>query len=262
MLLPLTRFIVILVIVNRLGFSQVKANFMVEQSTITQGMSIPVTLTLIASEPMAINLGENRTGAIQFVVRGPDNLVKSVSVPLPTGSGIRLHGSFQLEANRTYEQSMLLEASSFAEPGIYDITVNIKQDGNPIFTFSNGNQVQVTVNPYSAANLRNSCSELEDKLSNASDAGRKIVLSNALATIHNPIALPFLVDSIDHVRGFDYQLIRGIEHISSPDAVAAISKMLHSANEETATAARSSLIRLSQNGQDAQIHAQALQAPY
>jgi hypothetical protein len=235
---------------------EVRVSAILELPTITQGVPAVISLRFQVENNTKINLGEDRTQGIQFEVRGPSSENKLITIPLPEG-GFRSLGSFQLDPHYPYEQMLVLAPSNFSQPGSYEIYVHIQKSGNSQFKFDEGYPLTLSVISRDEEALRGSCSQLAAKLGETSSAARRIELSRALASINDPVVLPFLAASLDHGWGVDYQLINGLEKVGNSDAVAALAQALKSDKPDISTGARAALTRLGRNAQDEQIRTQA-----
>jgi hypothetical protein len=242
-------------------FSQeVKVSATLELPAITQGVPAVVTLRFQTENSTKIDLGEDRTQGIQFEIRGPstETSLITITTPLPPGGGLRSFGSFQLDPKYPYEQMMVLAPNYFNLPGSYEIYVHIKKNGNPQFLFDQGNPLRLSVTPRDEETLRESCNQLAVKLKETPSAARRIELAHALASIHDPFALPFLVASVDRDWGVDSELIEGIEKIGNSDAVVALAQALKNNKPDISNGARAALVRISHNSHDQQIRNQAV----
>jgi len=238
------------------AFSQVvKVTPDFELGAISQGTPVVITVRFFADTTVRVDLGENRTQAIEFEVVNPSAEHRLIVLPLP--QGLTRLGEFELNPRVPYEQMMILAASYFQQPGTYQVFVHIKNNEKLQFHFEQGNPLTLLVSSRDETLLRESCSILASKMRETSMAGRRMVLADALANVADPVALPYLVDSLDHGWGVDFQLIRGIEKIGTSDAVTALAKASHSDTEEIAASARSALMRLSHNSTEITIRNQA-----
>ena len=247
----------IILLVPSVFSQEVKVSAILELPAITQGVPAVVTLHFQTENITKIDLGENRTQGIQFEIRGPVSEDKLVTVPLPPG-GLRSLSPFQLDPKYPYEQMIVLAPTNFSQPGSYEIYVRIQKNGNPQFLFDQGNPLRLSVAPRDEETLRESCNQLVVKLRETPSAARRIELARALASINDPIALPFLVSSLDHGWGVDSAIIRGIEKVGNSDAVAALAQALNNNNNpDISVGARAALTRISRNSHDEQIRNQA-----
>jgi hypothetical protein len=240
-----------------LVFSQeVRVSATLELSAITQGVPAVVTLRFQAENSTKIDLGEDRTQGIQFELRGPFSENKLLTIPLPPG-GLRRFGSFQLDPKYPYEQMMVLPPGNFSQSGSYEIYVHIQKNGNPQFLFNEGYPLRLSVIPRDEGILQESCNQLVVKLKGTSSAARRLELARALASINDPVALPFLVATLDQGWGIDSEIIGGIEKVGNSDAVAALAQALKNNKPDISDRARAALARISRNSNDERIRNQA-----
>lgn len=232
----------------------VKASVALGTPIVVQGVPVVLSLHLKATSAVTINLGENRTGALEVVAQ---RFASKTPVKFPVVTGFRPMNSFALDPKSVYEQTIILDASNFDQPGSYSLTINIDSRDNPPIQFDGGQTLQLTVTPYSEAAMRNACTELSQKIAGASTSEQRIQLSRALASIHDPIALPYLNSAIGHGWGVDYDVIRGIENIGTTEAVTLLAQAMRSDQIEVANSARAALIRLQKSGQTPEVRAQA-----
>ena len=240
-----------------LVFSQeVRVSATLELPAITQGVPAVVTLRFQAENSTKIDLGEDRTQGLQFEVRGPFSENKLITIPLPPG-GLRRLSPFQLDPKYPYEQMMVLAPGNFSQPGSYEIYVHIQKNGNPQFLFDQGNPLRLSVAPRDDETLKESCNQLAVKLRETPSAARRIELAHALASINDPLALPFLVATLDQGWGIDSEIIGGIEKVGNSDAVAALAQALNNNKPDISVGARAALARISRNSNDERIRNQA-----
>lgn len=235
---------------------EVRVSATLELPAITQGVPAVVTLRFQAPNSTTIDLGEDRTQGIQFEVRGPLSENKLITIPLTPG-GLRRLSPFQLDPKYPYEQMVVLTPNNFSQSGSYEIYVHIKKSSNPQFLFDQGNPLRLSVVPRDEEALRESCNQLVAKLRETQYAARRLELARALASINDPVALPFLASTLDRGWGVDSEILGGIEKVGDSDAVAVLAQALNNKNTDISVGARAALARISHSSPDEQIRNQA-----
>jgi hypothetical protein len=212
----------------------------VSQTTLVQGFPFVAVLRLTSSSPITVDLGENRSAFLHFEVKTPSK-VESLSVPVRPG--LTRIGTFALTPGAPYEQTIVLPASDFPEAGWYSILARVDPSSGIKFEFLDSAPT-FEILPHNSSQMQSNCGELSRELENASSAGRRIELAAALSSVRDPIALPYLQAGIGRNWGVDSQMVAGIEHVGTREALEVLSGTLHSSNPEVSLSSKAALHRI------------------
>lgn len=218
------------------------------------GFPVLIKVRLQTTSLVRVNLGENRTGAISLFVQTP-TISKKVSVPIEPG--LRSLATFTLDPKYVYDETLMLPATFFSEVGRYNITLTIGPSDNPPFEYESGNSLPLTVLPYDQSAMERLCSELNHRLQQTQSADERIALSHALASVKDPVALPYLDASLGRGWAVDSILVDGIASIGNGNAVTTLARAAQSENADVSMTARAALARLERSSPQEEIRNQA-----
>ena len=167
--------------------------------------------------PIRTDLGQNLKGTFALSVSDPDGTITS-EVSLPPVTGLHRTGEITVMPGDTYRQELLLnEWVDFPVVGVYVVEIAMK---NPIWT---GNErilvesfrTQIDILPRNEARLRETCDRLAAEIENSNSVEIAVSAAEALASVRDSVALPYLKRALDSGKYVERQIIGGLERIGS-----------------------------------------------
>ena len=226
----------------------VRVRFAPSASKISLGE--PVTVNMIlrndSSEPLVAHLGRNRQEDIGFVITDPEGGNKEVK-QLPK-EGIYRLGDVSIGAHEEFASQIPLGLwYRFDKIGEYKIQVKfgsrVTSKSEKPANVSIDGAFTLSVRPADAAHLASVCSELLARVSSAPTYDKALAAANALASIPDSIAIPYLRDATQywHLQPIT---VNAIEQIGTSESVEALIGFLKSSDPDTRALSRSALSRI------------------
>lgn len=164
------------------------------KSSFTQGEPILLRLKLenSSNRPRGIDLGYDCEGALLFRLVRPDGF----SIDLPQTEirqGIALIGEITIPTRENHSQQIILDNwFKFTEPGTYRVALEI------LFSPCARQELRFEITPVDLDRLKIVCNELLDAIvKNKLHYGNAADAAKALAQVHNPIAVPYLIKALE-----------------------------------------------------------------
>lgn len=164
------------------------------KSSFTQGEPILLRLKLENSSngPRGIDLGYDREGAFLFRLVRPDGF----SIDLPQTKirgGIALLGEITIPARENHSQQIILDNwYKVNEPGTYRVALEI------LYSPCARQELRFEITPEDLDRLKSVCNELLDAIEkNKLHYAKAADAAKALAQVHNPIAVPYLIKALE-----------------------------------------------------------------
>jgi hypothetical protein len=229
----------------------VRVGISVDSQESTIGAPVLISMRLLSDADLSINLGADLVGALEILLKDPAGTTRKITLPI--NKEFHAVGGLSLASNREDDEIITLPADKFTQPGVYGLRITIDSADNPPFEYINPEFLKFTVAPYSEESMRRSCAEFAAKLSVGTTASEWIAYSRALVSVRDPLALPYLKESLKFGFGENEELILAIEKIGSVDAVTILADASHRKdNRDISTAATLALQRLAQNAPDSE----------
>lgn len=208
------------------GQEAVTVSFSLSSPTYTAHEPIVLNLTIRnnLTQPVELNLGENREGGFVFTVKRPDGVLIQPRTAEDWGGFTRL-GKFSVSPEETYTQQLLLNKwFEFSTPGRYEVTARLKR---PIGIQAGGTTLTawasrfiVEVVPRDTGRLKQVCDEFLAQISkNIAHYERAANAAVALSYVEDPIAVPYLEKAISANPMVDNIMITGLARIGNKEAV-------------------------------------------
>lgn len=203
-----------------------------------------------SNEMVTINLGVDRVGAFQFVLRQPNGELKE----LPrrrAGLGLTRVGKFGVDPHQTYSQQMILnEWQSFSQPGEYvlSLTKALAVKTSTGVVDCEDSELQFQLRPTDEMTLHVTCSLLLESIANnRSDYGRASDAAQALINVNNPLVVPYLERALEANFGVDSIVIEGLSRIGDHRSIEVLISILERFDRKMSqfTQARQGLIEIS-----------------
>jgi hypothetical protein len=210
----------------------------------------PVVLTFKASNhlPNAIvlDLGQDRENGFTFRLLRPDGT--TADSPSFTRNGISLIGTAVLRSGESLSQEVILnDRFRFDVPGNYKIAGHLTQEimdeqGDKLGS-DPGFQKDIEIVPRDESSLRKVCQELSGHLERSNSYSDAALIARELATIDDPVAVPFLDKALRADRLVEPFIISALVRIGNTEAANALIAAL---NGKTGAAADAVLRGLTQ----------------
>ena len=222
-----------------------------EYITASEPLYVALAVENRSSERVRFNLGLNRKQNIEFIITGPGETVRSVSLPSGgTADGnFGLVGRVDLEPHDTYTQRLLFnEWYAFRQPGHY--TVELQSNLIESAGFLSGSaRFEVDVRPRDEVVLWQVCSDLVTEALSSTASGSEA--ATALAYINDPVAIPFLNLLLESGEGVEDIAVEGLGRIGTREAVDVLIAYAGISNTETRLSIARVLSRVEGESSDA-----------
>jgi len=188
----------------------------------------------VSDDPIRTDLGQDLKGTFALSVSNPDGTTTS-EISLPTVTGFHRTSEITVMPGDTFRQELLLnEWVAFPVAGVYIVEVAMK---NPILT---GNErvivepfrTQINILPRNEARLSETCDRLAAEIENSNSVELAVKAAEALASVRDNIALPYLKRALDSGKYVEPQIIGGLERIGSRQAVDVLIALLGEVGEQ------------------------------
>jgi hypothetical protein len=231
---------------------RLSAAISLEKKVVTQHE--PVVLDLAINNPsqhgLVVSLGY-QDEKLEVKVSDPQGQV--VERPRPVRSGWAAADAFDVPRGESAVGSVALSPwFSFDRAGVYRIEVTLSPDSSIREPFSytvlnNSALLDLTVLPRDEPTLRSACADLVRIIENSRSASATIVAANALSTVDDPVAVPFLAQAMNR-KEFAALMIGALCRLKTDEAVSALVLASRSSDRETSTLAHSALVALGKAG--------------
>lgn len=211
----------------------------------------PVVLTFKVSNglPNAIvlDLGQNRENGFTFRLLRPDGT--TADSPSFTRNGISAIGTIVLRSGESLSQELLLnDRFQFNIPGKYQVVGHLAQEimdekGDKLGS-DPGFQKDLEIMPKDESSLRKVCQDLSDRLERSDSYDASALIARELATIDDPVAVPFLDKALRGDRLIEPFIISALVRIGDGEATQALIGALNGKTGAAAEAARRGLTQI------------------
>jgi hypothetical protein len=173
-----------------------------------------------SKEPMAVELGADRTEGFAIQVKWPDGSAHK-RPPAPVREGIRRTGNISLAPGEHLRHELLLnEWASFNAPGQYEVDVRLL---TPIETaggkfVSEPYHASFRILPRDEARLKATCERLVRQIESTDDVSQARDAAAALAHVDDPIVVPYLERALRSGKYVETRVIEGLVRVGTEDA--------------------------------------------
>jgi hypothetical protein len=230
-----------------------------QAATLVAGEPLQVELALrnTGSAEVAIDLGADRKEAVTVQVWFPDGSEKIGRIT-PHGSLMRI-GKIRLGPGEVYSQFLILnEWVELPGTGICRITIHLNNKA----TAANGDTLDigsatltVTVAARNEIALAQFCSEVVNRMLTANNYSRALSAAEALSYIHDPVAVPYLKKAFQNRYRLDALFVQTLEKMGTEDAISALVEVAESHQSTDPALVMSALGRLSKKTSDPNLQA-------
>jgi hypothetical protein len=193
-----------------------------------------------------LDLGQDRENGFTFRLLRPDGT--TADSPSFTRNGISLIGTAILRSGESLSQEVILnDRFRFDVPGNYKIAGHLTQEimdeqGDKLGS-DPGFQKDIEIVPRDESSLRKVCQELSGHLERSNSYSDAALIARELATIDDPVAVPFLDKALRADRLVEPFIISALVRIGNTEAANALIAAL---NGKTGAAADAVLRGLTQ----------------
>ncbi len=217
------------------------------QVTLNEPVIAKVTVNNDTRDPILIQFGWDYVQYVVFTVVDPQGVEKTI---VPKGpAGISVGSSPLVKPHEADVHSLLLSQwIDFAHVGTYQVTITftgvIRTAGAAAVTAHRSTTMPVIVLPRDEVALKKACDGLLHTVTGSNVFAVWQEALFALATVHDPAAVPFLAKAVDNKPAGARLAIQAIEQIGGADATSALTVLSKNTNVATAALAAASLHRL------------------
>lgn len=207
-----------------------------------------MTVTNQSSVPAQVDLGWNRVGNIHLEVRRRDGSV-SVAPRRRSSGGLSRAGRITIEPGQAYRQQVVLnEWLSFDTPGRYQLALGLESGVNAagqVAWVAAPVRFDLVVSDRDENRLREIFHVLAEQATGAADAVARADAVQALASVDDPIAVPYLEDVFRATNsiGVDSLVVDSLLRIGTPEAQAALFELASSPDRHRAALGSDALNR-------------------
>jgi hypothetical protein len=217
-----------------------------EKSVITlhEPTIVDVTINNSTSAPLDFDPGYGAE-RIEVAVVDPEGHVWKKQEPSPQ-EGMKFSQAVRVAPATSSLIPVLLNSwFPFEKIGNYQIAVTLSPSIAPVSTGLGGmsTQLTLTVLRRDQAELEPACAVLVKRIKNSHSAASSIVAAEALATVDDPAAVPFLVEAMEEKVSAGL-MIGALARLKTTKAVEALVSASRSGDPETAASARAALTSL------------------
>ena len=224
--------------------------FVLESGNITLGEPVVARMTINndSSEDLTVDLGDDRVGNIMATVVAPDGTLRNR--PQASLEGIKFAGTVKVAPRATYVTSIVLsDWFTFNQIGTYRVALGIRL-GEAQSKSLVSESFEIVVSPRDEVVLRSRCAALvKQGLDESNSAEKSITAARELADIQDPVAVPFLVEMLEHSR-YSQMAILSLARLNSMESADALIKAAKSQNKEISSLAHSALVGLSRTAEE------------
>jgi len=212
-----------------------------------------VTLTNESERPVRIEMGRDYVGAMHLALLRPDNRQLAAEPGQVTGvGGLFLQGQVTLAPGERRSFRWVLNTwFAIDQSGAYQLTVRgparAYQEGTVLPVSGAMAEIRFTVDPRNPDRLKQRASSLLHAISSSPNWADTKQAAVELASIRDPIAVPYLSEAISLNKKVDVICIEGLERVGEP-AADALREHAHNPDPGTSAAARGALKRLGKSG--------------
>jgi hypothetical protein len=225
------------------------------QQSLNEPVIVAFKVTNSLSQPVMLDLGEDRKGAFSFTLIKPDGV--KVELPRFAREGISRIGKISIRPGETFSQNLLLnEWYEFTQPGKYILRGTLTQ---PIFTASGplnekdkGFEKTLEIGPRDELALTKTCDSLAAKIETSSSYEEALGAAQALSYVRDPIAVAYLRRAMNARKLVEPIAISGLERIANEEAVQALGEGLK-ADPSDSVRFRAALQHIQKQTDDAQV---------
>lgn len=244
------------------GALQINYSLLYDSVTLSEPVVMNITLHNQGDGPLRPDLGLDKIGALYLSVSDA-NGTRVVHPPAPPS--VVAGGKVSLGPGDTYQyQVMVSQWTAFDAVGTYAIMLHIQGDlgldGMARVNIQNTPVTLTVISVDDLSQLRDHCTAAAKQLEDAIDYRQAMQAANYLAHVNNPAAVPFISEGLLSKYKVAGMLVSGLERIGDASAVDALVQAMHAQNSETATVAKSALLRLQKATQDPGIQSAISQA--
>lgn len=201
----------------------VSVSYSLEQSVITMHEPVVVRFDVLnkSTQPIKLQLGLDRKENFALALQWPDGSTHK-RPPLPRREGVRRVGNVDLGPGERLRHPLLLnEWAGFPGPGAYEIDVRLL---TPI-EMSSG--AKIVSEPYHASfkvlprdesRLKAACERLVQQIESTADVGKGNDAASALASVNDPIVVPYLERALRSGRYVEHPIMDGLVRVGTEDA--------------------------------------------
>jgi hypothetical protein len=219
----------------------------------------PVVLTLEITnnrrDPIHIDLGRDRKENFKISITPPTG--DTVQLPQLVKRGFSRVGDVEIGAGNKYSQSLVLnEWYNFNNPGLYEIKVELATPALANGVIVGGQEAfntRIEIEPRNQEALVTRCEDLVAGIEASTSYERSAERALALSYINDPVAVPYLERALRANKLVEPIAIKGLESISTPEAVRALSSALKMNVNHASALARSALSRMESETGDPEV---------
>lgn len=212
------------------------------RTTLHEPVYLRLTVRNLNNKVATLDLGGNFEAGLQINVIDPKGEV--VPTPVKQEEGFQAGGEIQIAPGMVYTRNYVVnEWYEFDSPGRYVIGVRLLRPilvGEQRFDPPLESNQEVLIGPKDEAALRKTCESLFATLSVTNDAGVMIDGFKAFRTIHDPIAVPYLI-RLSTIPFPSDNAIAALGRFTTPDAIETLLRLAKGSGRNAELAKRTVL---------------------
>jgi len=227
-----------------------------QQVTLHEPVILAFNVTNGSSEPIKLNLGEDRKGGFSFILTTPDGVKRQL--PTYISEGVSALGTFSIQPGESYSQNLLLnEWYGFSEIGKYELEGHL---ADPLvigigvgYRRDAGFRATLEIGPRDELALAKTCEALANQIDASNSYQQSADATLALSYVKDPIAVPYLRRALLSKKLVEPLATKGLEQIANEAAVRVLIGVLSIDYAETAVLSRSALVRIRNQTRDPEL---------
>jgi hypothetical protein len=225
------------------------------QLTLHQPVIVKFHVNNGASQPISLDLGQDRKASFSFTVAPPNGVKLELAKAVKEGAA--LSGKVLLAPGDSYNQNLVLnEWYDFPVPGKYQLsgylTQPIVMDDGSGYQKDSGFRLSIEIGSEDELALTKICDALANQIDASSSYAQAIDPALALSYVNDPIAVAYLRRGLFAHKLVEPIVILGLERIANGEAVQALAEGLK-ADPSDSVRFRASLQRIQNQTHDPQI---------
>lgn len=216
------------------------------QTTLNEPVFLRLRVRNLSAESATLDLGQNWEGELQITVVDPKGEI--VRTPVKLIYGFTARGVESIDPGMAYARDFVVnEWYNFDRPGSYGIGARLLRPilvGKQPFDPPLESNQQIQIGPRDEAALQRTCERLFSIVSGTQDKWMttdKDLAMKAFRTIHDPIAIPYLLklSKISYTRDYPMYILHN--NFTTPDGIEALLRLAYSSPQDAELAKRTVL---------------------